>query len=116
MFESEDFLYHPLLIMFSIGIPFAIFCLVLSFFYIYKWILSRDKLFLRASAYGIIDGTFSVAFASIGIWVVLKEIANLWLVLMIFYVIALPPIFIARKFRHAIFFGKPPDASPSTVR
>jgi len=114
MFEDDGLLYYPTLIYFGIVLPFAIFFTVSSFYYFFKWLFSREKQLLKAAAYCFVDGIISLAFASVGIWLVVQQIGNLWIILLVGLAISPPYIFIARKFRNVIFYDQPRDTDSPT--
>ena len=113
MFDQDSILYYPTLIFFGIGLPFAIFSTIISFYYFFKWLFSRETQILKAAVYCFVDGTFSLAFASVGIWLAVQETGNLWIILLVGLAISTPHLFIARKFRNDIFYARPTDPDPS---
>lgn len=114
MFENDSFIYYFTLVYFGFGLPFALLNTIMSFYYFSSWIFSRKTQLLNAAIYCFMDGVFSITFRSFGIWLVVNEIANNWLIFLVAVIIDVPHIFIARSIRWKVFNIKPTNADTPT--
>ncbi len=103
VFENDGYMYYFILAYFCLGLPSAIFNTGASVYYFVSWVYSRRSQTLNAAAYCIADGSFSLVLSLVGIWLVVQEIGNLWIIFLVAAVISIPHIFIARYFRQQIF-------------
>ena len=103
VFESDGYLYYFILAYFCLGLPSAIFSTGASVYYFVSWVYSRRLQTLNAAAYCVADGAFSLVVSLVGIWLVVQEFGNLWIIFLVASVISIPHIFIARYFRQQIF-------------
>lgn len=114
MFENSSFIYYFTIVYFAFGLPFALFSTIMSFYYFFSWTLSRKNTLFKAFAYCFVDGAFSLVFSSVGIWLVINEVANIWLIFLIAGVIDIPRFFIARKMRLKFLKIKPANKDTPT--
>jgi len=107
MFDTYSYfygyVYYLVIAFFGFGLPFALFSTIMSFYYFFSWIFAGKTQLKNAAAYCFVDGIFSLAFCSIGIWLVVYEAANILLILVVGMIVNVPHILIARKIRWKVF-------------
>ncbi len=113
MFESDSYVYYLAIVYFAFGLPFAIFSTIMSFYYFFSWIVVGKEQLRDPAIYCFADGILSLAFGSVGIWLVVYGVANIWLVLIIGWMINIPHVLIAQKIRLKVFQIAPANTDPT---